>query len=866
MNPADERIADSVRRLDAVQALLDVPVPSLELDDFLTALLERLMTLLEADAVTLLAREGGRFVVRLSLGAAAAPAPGREVPIDRGIARHVADRRRPVSITECGEDHAASDPLMPDRIRSVLAVPLLFGEELTGVLAVGTVAHRDLGPDAVLLNLAARRAANGLAGDQLDQERERQVRRLHLLSEFSHHLTLDIGSLDRALQFVAERMVELIGDGCVLYVLSEDRQWLEPVALHHRDAAALELARAVLDQRVSVSGATGEVVRTGKTIVLRDISQAQFEAMLTPEQHAILSGRFFLRGLINVPLRARGQVIGVATLIRISAEAPPYSDADRELLEELAARAAVAIDNASLYRRVHENEQRFRALLDSTRIGFVARDRAGLVVEANAAYARMVGYPSVEALIGTGIEDVVPADEAVRPRETVRRLFESEQDVVEMQSDYVRPDGTILHLGTSTSPVRDAEGRTLYTLSVVEDLTERRRLEDQLRESQKMEALGRFAGAIAHDFNNVLTAIIGSSELLASELESSHPLCEEAREIRVAADRAAGLTRQLLTFSRRQITQREILSVSEVIEALAPMLSRLLGEDVELVLDLATPDSAVEADRHQIDQVIMNLAVNARDAMPHGGRVAIEVTATELDEEFTRQRLSLEPGRYVVIAVSDTGRGIDAEIQRHIFEPFFTTKPVGQGTGLGLSTVFGIVQQSGGTVSVYSEPGRGSTFRIYLPACHKPAPPAGVRAPASAPASETPTSTVLVVDDEPAVRRIVQRLLERAGYTVLVAAEGDEALEVAGREPGPIGLLISDIVLPGLPGPEIAERLRQIRPEVKVLFSSGYPGDEVTRRGLPPDAAFVAKPFAPDDLMQAVSELLDGTRPATDLR
>jgi CheY-like chemotaxis protein/two-component sensor histidine kinase len=372
-----------------------------------------------------------------------------------------------------------------------------------------------------------------------------------------------------------------------------------------------------------------------------------------------------------------------------------------------------------------------------------------------------------------------------------------------------------------------------------------------------MEALGRFAGAIAHDFNNVLMAILGSSALMASELARDHPLQQEAEEIRRAADRAAGLTRQLLTFSRRQLVARDTLDVHDIVENLGPMLRRLLGEDIELMLDLGEAGAAVHADRNQIEQVILNLAANARDAMPLGGRLAIEVTRTYLDEEYTGPRLELEPGCYVIIAVSDTGHGIDSETQRHIFEPFFTTKEPGEGTGLGLSTVFGIVSQSGGTVAVYSEPGHGTTFRIYLPATDEPM---RTTAPAQRPSLTAATKTggtVLVVDDEDAVRRIIERLLERAGYTVLSAADGQEAIRLATQHPSPIELLITDIVLPGPSGPEIAAQITQLHPSAKVLYSSGYPGDEITRRGLDPDALFLQKPFAPEALVGSVAQLLN---------
>jgi two-component system, cell cycle sensor histidine kinase and response regulator CckA len=288
------------------------------------------------------------------------------------------------------------------------------------------------------------------------------------------------------------------------------------------------------------------------------------------------------------------------------------------------------------------------------------------------------------------------------------------------------------------------------------------------------------------------------------------------------------------------------------------MLGRLLGETIELVLDLTAADATIEADRGRIEQVIVNLAVNARDAMPDGGRLSIEVTAPEIDDDYARTRLSLRAGNYVVIAVSDTGHGIDPDDQTHIFEPFFTTKPAGEGTGLGLSTVFGVVRQTGGTISVYSEPGHGSTFRIYLPRVEEPT----SAETADGDASAVPTAsaaTVLVIDDEPPVRRIIERLLTRRGYTVLLAENGEQAVALAEQEPRPIDLLITDIVLPGHTGPEIAEQIAARRPQTKVLYTSGYPGDELSRRGLNTTAAFLGKPFTLDGLERAVSQLLEPT-------
>jgi PAS domain S-box-containing protein len=609
---------------------------------------------------------------------------------------------------------------------------------------------------------------------------------------------------------------------------------------------------------VTLQSDLGTVVKTGETMTRFELGREEFLALLTPEQEALLGERYVVSSLITVPLRARGEVIGAANIARTLPGASRYTEADRVFLEELADRAAVAIDNARLFAQANASQQRFRALLDSSRIGFVARDADGRVVETNQAYAAMMGYDHREELYGTTPDAVIHEDARDEAVATFAQAFSGAADRIEVERDYVRRDGSVMHARVSTSLLRDEHGDPLYALSIVEDVGRQRSLELQLRESQKMDALGRFAGAIAHDFNNVLTAIAGFNELIAADLGPDHPLHGETAEIAAAAEHAAGLTRQLLTFSRHQVVAAEVLSVGDLVQDLAPMLARLLGEDVELAVAVTDAPSAVRADRNQLEQVMVNLVVNARDAMPHGGRLTIGVDLTEIDEEGAGSRLAVDPGTYVRLAVSDTGHGIDDETQRRMFEPFFTTKAPDKGTGLGLSTVFGIIEQSGGSVAVYSEPGHGTTMRVYLPYTQERAPVADEAPPARTPRRSPAEATVLVVDDEPSVRLVVMRILERDGYTVLTAGDGDEALEIARTHPGQIDVMITDVVLPGLQGPEIAERLHELRPDTGILYSSGYPGDEIVRRGIDPDASYIEKPFSHDALLAAVADLLAG--------
>jgi signal transduction histidine kinase len=400
--------------------------------------------------------------------------------------------------------------------------------------------------------------------------------------------------------------------------------------------------------------------------------------------------------------------------------------------------------------------------------------------------------------------------------------------------------------------------RTAELQEAVESLRrealERKQLEEQLAQSQKMEAVGRLAGGVAHDFNNLLTAIKGHLEFLLEDLPLGSVTRSDAEGIEDAANRAASLTRQLLALSRRQVLQPRVLDLNQTVQEMEKMLRRVIGEDVTLSSRMEPALGHVEADAGQVTQVLLNLAVNARDAMPTGGSLTIETANVELDDEYVRGKLRVESGRYIMLAVSDTGVGMDAETRARIFEPFFTTKEVGKGTGLGLSTVYGIVKQSGGHVWVYSEPGHGTTFKVYLPRVDAPVVAETVRVAAPS----TGRETVLLTEDEAAVRVLARRTLERAGYQVLEADGGEAALRLAESHAGTIHLLLSDVVMPGIGGRELAERLQRQRPDVALLFMSGYTDDAILRHGMLVEGTpFLEKPFTPAGLREKVRAVLD---------
>lgn len=433
---------------------------------------------------------------------------------------------------------------------------------------------------------------------------------------------------------------------------------------------------------------------------------------------------------------------------------------------------------------------------------------------------------------------------------------------LELEFRLVRPnDGELRWMLARGDAVTGPDGHSIRFLGVVVDITERRvaeehrtKLEHQLRQAHKLEAVGRLAGGVAHDFNNILLAIRGNGELALGALKHGDHAVEEVEEMIAAAERAAGLTRQLLAFSRQQVLQAEVLDLNEVVGEMDKLLRRMIGEDVELHAVVAAEPVQVSADRSQIEQVIANLAVNARDAMPEGGLLTLEVTTTEIGSE---QEIDLAPGRYAMLIVGDTGRGMDPETLAKIFEPFFSTKA--EGTGFGLSTVHGIVVQTGGSIWVYSEVGHGTTFKIFLPLAEQAQPLEIRQLDRAAGITESAGETILLAEDDPHVRRLVRNILRRSGYRVLTADGAEEALRLVEQDDGTIHLLLSDLIMPGTSGRELAEQIQALRPGVSILYMSGYTDDAVIRRGvLEAGTAFIQKPFGAEDLARRVRDVLDG--------
>jgi len=505
---------------------------------------------------------------------------------------------------------------------------------------------------------------------------------------------------------------------------------------------------------------------------------------------------------------------------------------------------------------LRRSEMNFRSLVTNAPYGICRCDSAGQLLDVNPALLTVLGYSSAQELVGKHL-GALYAD--------THQWFEladhlrSSAPLNGLIVEWKRKDGTGTVVRVSGRAVSDGNNGRAFEL-FTEDVTERRALEQQLRQSQKMEAVGRLAGGIAHDFNNLLMVISGYSEFLLDRLGPEPALRGPAQEIASAAGRATSLTRQLLAFSRKQMLAPKVLDLNGVVTENLKMLTRVIGEDIDLVMVPAAGLGAVRADAGQMEQVIMNLAVNARDAMPSGGKLTIETSNVSLDDDYARFHAPLRPGDYVMLAISDTGLGMDSETQSHIFEPFFTTKGL-KGTGLGLSTVYGIVKQSGGYIWVYSEPGKGTTFKIYLPrVAERAESPAQVASTAEPVATEPGTETILLVEDETNLRYLARQFLEKQGYRVIEAADGAVAMQIAVAHEGVIHLLLTDVIMPGMNGRELAQRVSEIRPNTKVLYMSGYTENVIGHNGtLDAGVRLLQKPFTLSSLKSKVREVLDST-------
>ncbi|MBU1162059.1 MAG: response regulator, partial [Proteobacteria bacterium] len=602
----------------------------------------------------------------------------------------------------------------------------------------------------------------------------------------------------------------------------------------------------LLIKDMEIRGIDRSVIREEKSRIVNDPASHP-DRVGTPEDHPTVTS------FLGVPLKSLDKTIG---MIGLANKESGYDLADQETIEDLSVAFVEALMRKRAEKALQEEEDKYRVLVEESPFGVSLIGKDGDYKYVNPKFVEMFGYALKE--IPTG-------------REWFRMAYPDKEYRNQVISAWITAIketkvGTCRPL-IFTVTCKDGSKKEIQFLPVnmkrggqfliYEDLTKQRGLEARLNQVQKMEAIGRLAGGVAHDFNNLLTTIIGNVGILLMGFQEEDPQRECLEEIRDAGERAAALTRQLLAFSRKQTLRLVVLNINEVITGIKKMLIRLIGEDVKVGTVLESDLLKVKADRSQMEQLIMNLAVNAKDAMPSGGKITIETKNVYLDESYGREHdVEFKPGPYVMLAVSDTGIGMDDETKSHIFEPFFTTKEKGEGTGLGLSTIYGIVKQTGGYIWVYSEPGQGTTFKIYLPGVEMADEP--VQREINSFGRLRGSETVLLVEDDKSLRNMAQKVFKQQGYSVLEAKNGEDALKVAEAHEGPIHLMITDVVMPGMTGRELAERIQSIRPETKVVYMSGYTNNAISHHGvLEPGLNFIEKPFTPENVMRKIREVLD---------
>jgi PAS domain S-box-containing protein len=684
---------------------------------------------------------------------------------------------------------------------------------------------------------------------------------LRLLLEASQTMATDF-NIDAILQSVTEKATQAMGLGSgALYLLKDENLCLAATTPPLPPDFPEQLRYAPPGEHPHIQKTLNQQL----PLVIEDVASAE----LTQSEQEVAKTRG-LRSILYLPLLSENKAIGVLILGSVK-ELRSFHQDEIELYLGFAGQAAKTIENARLYESLNqytakleetikerqqieeslkESEEKFRTLFQNhSAVKLIIDTDTGRIVEANEAAERFYGWP-VAQLQQMRIQDI----NTLSPEQIQVEMEKARSEQrIHFEFRHRLADGSLRDVEVFSSRI-EIKGKTLLH-SIIHDITDRRRVEEQLRQAQKMESIGRLAGGVAHDFNNMLSVILGYGEILRQKLHPADPMQREVQRIIDAGNRSSALTRQLLAFSRKQTLQPERLDLNALIRNFERMLRRLIGEDIELKLLLAGDLAGVMADPGQIEQVIMNLAINARDAMPGGGQLIIETANVKLDNVYTRTHADVEPGPYVLLALTDTGAGMDKQTLANLFEPFFTTKAQGKGTGLGLATVYGIVKQSGGHIWVYSESGQGSTFKIYLPQSETQ--PTTQKHVSAVQAERGGGEYILVVEDEDAVRELIESMLTALGYRVTLAANGGEALLLVEEEGLKPDLVITDVVMPQMSGRVLADRLRRTHPDLKVLFMSGYTDNVIAHHGvLDPGTPFIQKPFSISELGAKVQTLL----------
>jgi two-component system, cell cycle sensor histidine kinase and response regulator CckA len=655
---------------------------------------------------------------------------------------------------------------------------------------------------------------------------------------FDHQPRILIVDDERHNQQLLEVM--LAPEGFLLLTAGSGEEALGIVAHHPPDLILLDIMMPGMDGYQVAARIKGNLATKNIPVIMVTALEDHDARMLGLSAGA--------EDFLSKPVDRAELCVRVRNLLRLKAYGD-YHDKYSQMLEgEVGSRTADLIESERLY----------RSTFDAAPVGIVHVGMDGRWLRVNQRLCDFLGY-SRDELQSLGVQKLMQSEEAAGEAESFRQMAAGTLDrhVID-EKRYRRRDGSFVWARINMSVHRDAEGQPQHFISVIEDVTERRTLEAQIRQANKMDAIGRLASGVAHDFNNLLTVILGFAELMTADIAIPDKQANDLGEIVKAAQRASGLTKQLLAFSRQQVLHAAPLDVNGLITEMTGMLSRLIGEHIEVALALAPTLSLALADRGQLEQVVMNLVLNARDAMPDGGSVTIETTDADLENSSFHEETVMK-GHYVMLAITDTGGGMTKQTQRRLFEPFFTTKETGKGTGLGLSTTYGIVKQSKGYIWVYSELGRGTTFKVYLPCSNRDVPlPALTSVVTPTPTVASASQTVLLVEDEPGVRHLSKRILDNAGYRVLEAANGDDAERLFAHHGDSIDLVVTDVIMPGCGGPELLGRLRVHAPALRALYMSGYTEQAAANatgldRGLP----FVQKPFTAAELVRRVRDALD---------
>ncbi|MCI0489110.1 MAG: PAS domain S-box protein [Blastocatellia bacterium] len=727
---------------------------------------------------------------------------GKRVPEGNGIAGWVAANREPLLLQgEVSDSRFAPLRVRPD-IRSAISMPLLAGGALVGVLNVSATSRRRPFSMGELKALSVLASAGALA----------------LKSAWLYTAVLE-----------AKDDLNALIEAAPLAVIALDLDL--NVTTWNRGAER-------------IFGWSRQEVLGHRTPLVPDERWAEFESYR----------ELLLRGEPSVAYESRRKKKD-GSAVDVSISAAPLPDADGNVNRYMAMIADIT-ERKQMEAALQESEERLARTEEFSLVMVAHAGLDGRWLKVPHKLCELLGRMESE-LLGHSFKEVTHPDDFKGFWDQCQRLIGGEMRSFDLEKRYVRKDRKVLWVYLNCSIVTDAEDNPVHFLTYIRDITHNKELEEQLAQSQKMEAIGRLAGGVAHDFNNLLTAILGYSQIVRNRLDPTNPLRSEIEEIEKAGNRAAALTNQLLAFSRRQVIQPKALNLNTVVADVEKMLRRLIGEDIELTLRLDQEIGYVKADLGQIEQIIVNLAVNARDAMPKGGRLAIETANVSLDEPYTDIHSQIPPGRYVRLAISDTGIGMDKETQLLIFDPFFTTKERGKGTGLGLSTVYGIMKQSDSHITLESEPGRGTAFKLFFPLVETSS-EASKTARAKA-ESVKGSETILLVEDEEAVRKLARLVLEMNSYSILEASNADEAITLYELHKGAIQLIITDIVMPGKSGGELISSLKLPSSETKILYMSGYTPDAIASRGvLDADVPFLRKPFTPADLTSKVREALDG--------